>query len=432
MNAKQREAYDAIMEGNNVFITGPGGTGKSYLIERILEGLPRTVRVAVTALTGCAALLLGQKARTLHSWAGIGLGREPGITLADMIYKRRHTKGAYKEWLQTDMLIIDEVSMMTPDLFEKLDIIGKRLRRSYSPFGGIQLVLVGDFYQLPPIVKDSEDPRSKFVFLSPLWQTAVKKVVQLEEIVRQSDPVFQDLLMAIRHGSLTDEQIELLKSRQGLDWESEQIRPTLLFPRRAEVDTINEANIAALHVNKKEFKVRTVVEEETPGEYKELMSDPNFVRYLETFDRDAPYDLTLTLAEGAQVMLIYNVNLEIGLVNGSRGVVTGFRNGLPRVLFKNGVEQTIDWNKWPIENHKGISRAQIPLRLAYAITIHKCQGATLDSAIVDIGENVFEYGQAYVALSRVRSLDSLFVWSLNMQAIRTHPKVAEFYAGLSA
>lgn len=428
MNAKQQEAYDAVLAGENVFITGPGGTGKSYLIEQIVNGLPKTMRVAITALTGCAAILLGQTARTLHSWAGIGLGREPADALAELIYKKRKVKGAYKSWLQTDMLIIDEISMMTPELFEKLDAIGRRLRLSSKPFGGIQLVLVGDFYQLPPIMKEGE--RTKFLFSSPLWPAAVHKVVQLGEMIRQTDPVFQDLLLAIRHGSLNEEQMALLKSRQGLDWEGERIRPTLLFPRRAEVDAINEANIAALTVNKTEYKVRTQVDEDAPRTSKELVRDPDFARYVEVFDKDAPYDTTLVLAEGAQVMLIYNMNIEIGLVNGSRGVVTGFRNGIPVVLFKNGVEQAIGWHGWQLDNYKGVSRAQIPLRLAYALTIHKCQGATLDCAMVDIGENVFEYGQAYVALSRVRSLDSLYIWSLNMQAIRTHPQVVDFYRRL--
>ena len=179
------------------------------------------------------------------------------------------------------------------------------------------------------------------------------------------------------------------------------------------------------------YKVRTQVDEDAPRTSKELVRDPDFARYVEVFDKDAPYDTTLVLAEGAQVMLIYNMNIEIGLVNGSRGVVTGFRNGIPIVLFKNGVEQAIGWHGWQLDSYKGVARAQIPLRLAYALTIHKCQGATLDCAMVDIGENVFEYGQAYVALSRVRSLDSLYIWSLNMQAIRTHPQVVDFYRRLS-
>jgi ATP-dependent exoDNAse (exonuclease V) alpha subunit len=216
-----------------------------------------------------------------------------------------------------------------------------------------------------------------------------------------------------------------------LDWDAEQIKPTLLFSRRFDVDTINDANIRALKPGRTTYTVKTIIEDDAPAHSHVITKGPEFEKYVALYDKAAPYEMELTLAEGAQVMLIYNMDIELGLANGSRGVITGFKAGLPVVLFKNGVEITIGNHSWPLDDYKGICRAQIPLQLAWAQTTHKAQGATLDCASIDIGSNVFEYGQAYVALSRVRSLESLYISSLNPRAIRAHPRVIEYYEGLA-
>ncbi len=409
------------MDGNNVFITGPGGTGKSFLIKILLECMPKERKTGVVALTGCAALLLGCKAKTLHSWAGIGLGKDSAEALVASI-KKKTWKPALRNWLQTKTLIIDEVSMMTPELFEKLDQVGRRIRGSAQPFGGIQIVLIGDFYQLPPVAAASE---IRFLFQSRLWDEVIHQTVQLTEIVRQKDPDFQSLLNAARVGRLGPEHVKILESRCDLPWRDQEIRPTLLFSRRREVDMINTANLEALEGETHIYKPRTEIETSGRGITDEAIA---------AFDKDAPYDEELTLRVGAQVMLIYNVAIEDGLVNGSRGVVRRFAKSegelVPVVAFKNGKEMTVDRAKWEMDDYKGVSRSQIPLKLAYAITIHKCQGATLDSALIDIGINVFEFGQAYVALSRVRSLDSLYVWALDPRAVQAHPSAVAYYKGL--
>lgn len=429
LNEGQRAAYDAVMRGSNVFITGPGGTGKSFLINALLETTER--KVAITALTGCAALLLGKKAKTLHSWAGIGLGRDDVDTLVKTI-KRKTWAKPLRNWLQTATLIIDEVSMMTPELFEKLDAVGRRIRGSNRPFGGIQLVLVGDFFQLPPVME-----KTAFLFQSRIWEDTLDEVIELREIVRQKDPKFQELLNAMRKGRLSPEHLGMLQARMDLPWCDEEIRPTLLFSRRAEVNMINQSNLDALEGDKYEYTVRMHYDLDVATSKRSNVNDETVKRIIGSYDNDAPYDTELTIRVGAQVMLIYNLDPAEGLVNGSRGVIKRMivppegGEAVPVVLFKNGEEVAIGRASWPIDDLVGIRRSQIPLRLAYACTIHKAQGSTLDSALIDIGPNVFEFGQAYVALSRAKSLDSLYVWALDPRGIKAHPAVIAFYEGLA-
>lgn len=429
LNEQQRKAFDTVATGKSIFITGPGGTGKSYLIQALYYLLPdRTGKhVAVTALTGCAALLIGRFAKTLHSWAGIGLGRGAATTLVAQI---RRSGWTLRRWLATDILVIDEVSMMTSDLLEKLDEVARLVRRDNRPMGGIQLVFVGDFFQLPPVVKATEEggkPDIPFVFESPVWSSLVAETISLTQIHRQSDPVFQRVLNEARYGTLSPESIEILESRQNLPWQKELIRPTLLFTRRVEVDVVNEKNLKALQGDRKLFTAETVF---APLEsLRGLTGDsPQVKRAIEKLDKDAPYVAELILVKGAQVMLLTNLDPANGLVNGSRGIVAGFDGmGTPQIQFRHGVPVSVGAASWESEEMDGVFRKQIPLRLAYAITIHKAQGATLDSALIDIGTSTFEYGQAYVALSRVKSLESLYIWDVEPSAFRAHPKVKEFY-----
>jgi ATP-dependent DNA helicase PIF1 len=428
LNQEQREAFDAIASGQSIFITGPGGTGKSYLIQALYNLIPERTgkHVSVTAMTGCAALLLGRYAKTLHSWAGVGLGRGSAAQLATQI---RRSNAARKRWIGTDILVIDEVSMMTSDFLEKLNEVGQIIRRDTRPMGGLQIVFVGDFYQLPPVVKTGEDGKREipFVFESPVWKEIVGQRISLTKIVRQADPVFQAVLNETRIGEVSQKSLEILRSRKVLDWQKETIRPTLLYSRRYEVDEVNEKNLKALKGEKKIYNAETVFAplDSFIGITKE---HPDVKRAIEKLDKDAPYNAELILAVGAQVMLLTNLKHHEGLVNGSRGVVVGFDGmGIPLVQFRHGHPEPISAASWESEEMEGLSRKQIPLRLAYAITIHKAQGATLDSALIDIGSNTFEYGQAYVALSRVKSLDSLYIWDVEPTAFRAHPKVKEFY-----
>ena len=426
---EQQRAFALIEQGKSIFLTGPGGTGKSFLLKTIYDVIPQRTEkhVAVTALTGCAALLIGRFAKTLHSWAGVGLARESAAVLAATV---RRSGKALRRWLGTDILIIDEVSMMTPELLEKLDAVAKLIRRNSKPMGGLQIVFVGDFYQLPPVIKEKEQ-EIPFLFESEIWREIVQETVCLTKILRQTDPVFHTILEEARKGALSQGSLEILKTRTNQPWQNLQIRPTLLFTRRAEVDNVNQRNLKALKTDRKVYYAETVFApiEGTKGLTKD---SPEIKKLVEKMDKDGPYMGELILAIGAQVMLLTNMDFDAGLVNGSRGVVTGFdSSGAPLVQFQKGAPTPVPAASWESAEWEGISRKQIPLKLAYAITIHKAQGATLDCALIDIGTSTFEYGQAYVALSRVKNLESLYVWDVEPTAFRAHPKVLAFYSHLS-
>jgi len=413
LNEEQEAVMNEIDKKHNVFITGPGGTGKSFLIKHIKRYLEEKSKVvAVTSLTGMASLLIGEGARTIHSWSGIGIGNRSVDDYFNFI--RVKNKKAREAWRRTDVLIIDEISMMSDELFEKLDMLGKLLRWENSkPFGGIQILCFGDFYQLPPI-------NTKFVFESPLWNQTLDSVVSLDTIYRQKDPSFQKMLNEVRSGEVSDETDELLKSRLNLDYSSEEIQPTKIFSRRDMVDKINSEGLNKIEGESRLYKIVT----------KGKVHNDSIKKALERMDDSAQYEKELVLKVGAQVMLIANVNQELGLVNGRLGIVTDMNALWVTVRFKCGYETKIDTHEWKLEDNENISRCQIPLILAYAITIHKCQGSTLDSAFIDIGSSIFEYGQAYVALSRVKSIDALYLNSYSRKVIRAHPKVIEYYESL--
>ena len=437
LNDDQTAALAAVKTGRNIFLTGAGGTGKSHTIRAIVAWAKATgVRYDVTAMTGCAALLLGLKAKTLHSWAGIGLGRESPASLAESIKRSRKTQ---RRWIDCQLLIIDEISMMTPELLEKLDFIARRVRRRPDvKFGGIQLLLAGDFCQLPPVQKPSANgggggggdatPTPLFAFESAAWATLIDATHHLTKIERQPDPIFQAILTEARMGALSEASIAILQGRKGLPWSTDQIRPTLIFSRNADVAAINAANMDALDGESVIFKAATIHGSAAAATASHV--DAELEAQLTRLDLDAPYEPELQLKIGAQVMLITNLDQERGLVNGSRGVILNFTStGLPVVRFLSVSEPvTIDRATWMLPDNDQVGRAQIPLKVAYAITIHKSQGATLDCALIDIGSNTFEYGQAYVALSRVRSLEGLHIWSLNPFKVRCHPAVAAFYS----
>jgi ATP-dependent DNA helicase PIF1 len=433
LNTDQQHAFELFQTGKSIFITGPGGCGKSYLIEHIRAFCDqKLISVVVTALTGCAASLIS--GQTLHGWSGIGLGKE---SAPDIIRYLQRRPQHFRRWKAAQILIIDEISMMSLELFNKLHLIAQGIRRNELFFGGIQLVLCGDFAQLEPIGSE------KLCFESKLWQEHIDhNTVYISEIIRQNDPVFQGILLRLRLGELTDQDKKVLNGRLMVDesdanvavTDEEQheigtIKATVLYPLKKDVNRVNDSELQKLLESGPESRTYKSLDSVTGR--KSNQEQQLRAAHVEQLNKCTNAPETLVLAIGAQVMLTKNKSLDEGLVNGSRGVVIDINEvGSPIVMFDNGQQVTITPEVFVIESGESvISRRQIPLILAWALTIHKCQGATLTSVITDLSE-VFGNAQAYVTLSRVRSLEGLFIVSINYSKIRCNPKVKKYYKDL--
>lgn len=443
LSPEQKIAFDKYIQGKNIFITGPGGTGKSTLIKKIQsDARKKLLTVQVCALTGCAAVLIGCKAKTIHSWAGIGLGNG---SIGFNVKKVAMNKYKQKTWKNVDILIIDEVSMMSQKIFEMLNVIGKTVRENTRPFGGIQVIFLGDFYQLPPVGNSDEIETVKFCFESPTWNDLFTSdnTVQLKKIFRQTDEVYTKILNEIREGRIKKSSNKLLLSLVGKKPENDAIiQPTKLFPIRSKVDAINESKMKELDEPEFEFKIKMLKnlptfekdKEKDNGALHQKFTTEQIEAELKNIHNGMMCNDVLKLKIGAQVMCIVNIELPTGgmICNGSQGVVVKFsEQGLPIVKYRNGHEMTMAYHVWESENIVGVGVSQVPLMLAWAITIHKSQGATMDVAEIDVGSGIFECGQTYVALSRVKSLEGLYLSSFDASKIFINKTVREFYDKLS-
>tara|TARA_Y100000389_G_C17466636_1_gene526258 strand:+ start:1564 stop:2865 length:1302 start_codon:yes stop_codon:yes gene_type:complete len=431
LSIEQQNAYDSFIEGKNIFVTGPGGSGKSELIRHIVKyGEIQNKNIQVCALTGCATVLLQCKgAKTIHSWSGIGIGNGSQYDIINRISNNKHKKIA---WKNIDILIVDEVSMMSKHLFDLLDIIGKKVRRNNNlPFGGIQLVFSGDFYQLPPVSRNSEQKEmSDFCFESNNWNKTFESIIQLKKIFRQTDNIYAEILNQIRIGKLKKRGYALIQNRVGKICENSIIKPTILLPKKKEVDKINSYELKKLNTEEiiygvslvKDIQKKCIINcsnEQEEYEYKQLQTTISG-------------ETTITLKIGTQVMCTANIETdgETPLVNGTQGIIVAFCNKLPVIKLKNGSELVIQYYTRYSENIPHVGIKIIPLIHAWAITIHKSQGVTLELAEIDAGNDIFECGQTYVALSRVKDLNGLFLKSFDYKKIKINKKVKNFYENL--
>ncbi|XP_066513814.1 ATP-dependent DNA helicase PIF1-like [Hoplias malabaricus] len=408
LSKEQTAVLDAVLSGKNVFFTGSAGTGKSFLLKRIVGSLPPKSTYA-TASTGVAACHIG--GTTLHSFAGIGSGSAP----LEQCVELAQCPGVRQHWISCKHLIIDEISMVDAQFFDKLEAIARSVRRSNEPFGGIQLIVCGDFLQLPPVTKGNE--KIGFCFQARSWRKCIQVNMELMEVRRQTDRSFISLLQAIRVGRATEEVTSQLLKTANNRIERHGILATRLCTHKDDVELTNENKLQQLPGPLRVFEA--------------VDSDPILVK---TIDAQSPVGAVLQLKVGAQVMLTKNLDVQRGLVNGARGVVVDFlpgNKGLPRVRFLCGAVEVIKQEKWMFKAGGGLylSRQQLPLKLAWAISIHKSQGMTLDCVEISLAR-VFERGQAYVALSRARSLEGLRVMDFDPRVVQADPDVLLFYKKL--
>lgn len=418
----QEEALAILKTGANVFVTGEPGSGKSYIIGAYTAYLRSCgIEPSVTASTGIAATHIG--GMTVHAWCGIGI--KSAITDADLDTISQKEK-VVRRVTRAHVLIIDEISMLSGETLGSVDAVCRTLRNSQRPFGGLQVVFVGDFFQLPPVVRagaatpatldiEYEVP-SPFAFASAAWRRANPLVCYLSEQHRQEDPVFLAALTALRRGDVGQEVRALLSGRNVPVPRDERI--TKLFSHNADVDRMNEAELSRLPGGARTY----------------LMRGRGAPPLIESLKRNCLSPESLVLKAGAKVIFTKN-DLDGAYYNGTTGEVTGFNklSGNPVVALRGGPTIEVDAAQWAIldGNKKLAEISQLPLRLAWAITVHKSQGMSLDSAHIDLTQ-AFEYGQGYVALSRVRTLSGLYLAGFNQRALEVHPEVAEADAALVA
>jgi len=403
----QEQTLRIMKTGVNIYLTGSAGSGKTYLLNKYISYLfMHDIPCAVTASTGIAATHMN--GMTIHSWSGIGIKDYLDEKGLEQLEEKKYL---WKRFDKARVLIIDEISMLHASQLDMIEKVCRRFKRNDKPFGGLQVILSGDFFQLPPINKKEGDNESGMVFKSKAWQILNPAICYLEEQHRQEDDTLTEILNTIRSNDVGEKHYEILKSRIGAKLKNE-VKATKLYTHNVNVDNIN--NIELSLIDNKEILFSMTSNGPEP--------------LVEILKKSCLAHNELRLKIGAEIMCIKN-NFEEGYVNGSRGKVIGFQNedNSPIIELYNGRKITLKPELWAIEEDGKIkaSVSQIPLRLAWAITIHKSQGMSLDNAEIDLSRT-FSYGMGYVALSRVRTLEGISLVGFNSEALRVDPKILEF------
>jgi ATP-dependent exoDNAse (exonuclease V) alpha subunit len=419
----QEQALNILKTGANVFLTGEPGAGKTHTINTFVDYLRRSdIEPAVTASTGIAATHIG--GMTIHSWSGIGIKTKLDKYDLDKIASSEYI---VKRINRTKVLIIDEVSMLSANTLDMVDMVCREIKQNAEAFGGIQIVLVGDFFQLPPIIKtpvdanvygEAREKQSSLIAESGgskifacdggAWQRAQMVTCYLTEQHRQDDKEFLEMLSGIRANKFSEKNLEYLNSRQ-IEHEDMPENTTKLFSHNFNVDKVNDGELSKIEDEKKLF----------------VMTSSGNDKLIEVLKKGCLSPENLELKVGAVVMCTKN-NQKEHFVNGTLGKIIGFEewSGYPIIKNRNSREIIVAPMDWVVEENGKIRAqiTQIPLRLAWAITVHKSQGMSLDAAVMDLSQ-VFEYGQGYVALSRVRRLSGLYLLGINEQALKVSPEI---------
>ena len=411
----QDQALNILKTGANVFLTGEPGAGKTHTINSLVNYLRSCdMEPAITASTGIAATHIG--GMTIHSWSGIGIKNKLDKYDLDKIASSEYVS---KRVRRTKVLIIDEISMLSTNMLDMVDMVCREIKQNDEPFGGIQIILVGDFFQLPPIVKKDDRGGKQnslisnigvFAYDSGAWERARLFVCYLTEQHRQDDADFLSVLSGIRANNFLQVHRKYINTRK-IDVNNQPANITKLFSHNVDVDKVNNEELAKLSGEVKSFK----------------MSGSGNDKIVETLKKGCLSPENLELKIGAVVMCTKN-NQKERFVNGTLGVVAGFEeySRHPIIKTRNGRSIVISPLDWTVEENGKIRAqiTQIPLRLAWAITVHKSQGMSMDAAVMDLSQ-VFEFGQGYVALSRVRRLSGLYLLGINEHAFKVHPEILE-------
>lgn len=400
----QKEALGILKQGYSAFVTGPAGSGKTHLLKEYIKYLKdNDVEVGVTASTGIAASHMG--GMTIHSWSGLGIRDSLSPYDIEDLEERSYL---WKRFERTKVLIVDEISMLHHFRLDLIEQITRSFKRNNLPFGGMQVIFCGDFFQLPPVSREGEE-EAFFAYRSRSWNELSPKICYLEEQWRQNDDEYSKILNSIRENNVSDKIKNILTKRTGLEF-NKKVVPTKLYTHNTDVDLENERELQKIPGKVFEYKMT--------GKGQEFLVD--------TLKKSCLAPQVLKLKKGARVMFVKN-NFEEGYVNGTQGIVTACDNSGIVVLTDNGKTINVKQMTWVIEEDGKIKGeiAQYPLRLAWAITVHKSQGMSLDNALVDLSK-AFEAGMGYVALSRLRSLDGLFLKGINETALKVNEDVFVF------